>query len=100
VRVLRITLLFLVVGSATGGKPPPVAKVSCIAENYPYDEYNSKTRKIDERQNWIVVCTITRGDKVLLKKRLLLPIGADFRDVMEAIDRFRTEEAPRLLKDK
>lgn len=89
----------------------PVAKVTCVMANHSYvvSHFNQKELKPDEIDDfWIGGynaddkggCTITVGDKVLYKAPLVTAHPTSSHDAIVAIDEFRKQRAPQILKEK
>jgi|ERR1043166_2598553 hypothetical protein len=75
-------------------------KVSCKAERQAFDVYDAKTKQTTEHESWRVVCSVKRGTEEIYSGPLALPYPATFRDAMDAIETFRKEKAPEILKGK
>ena len=81
----------------------PAAKVSCIATNFPEVLVHANgdgTKRLEEVEDWRVTCTITAGDKTLFNQAMTLPHPTPFREAMDAIDSFRSKQAPKIIAKK
>ena len=79
----------------------PVAKVSCIALNEPVDtvhHFADGHAVLEEADDWRVNCKIVQGDKTIWNEDLPLAHPTPYQEAMSAIDKFRKEDAPKILK--
>lgn len=81
----------------------PKAIVSCKAVNYPEEivhNFADKHAVLEEVDNWVVSCTITLGADTIWTETLPLAHPTGYEEAMTAINKFRKEEAPKILKEK
>jgi hypothetical protein len=101
--VLSLALLLRGCTSQPVFAQKPTAKVSCLATNYPevlVHRNADGTSRLEDVDDWRVNCVITLGDKKLFDEALTLPHPTPFRDAMDAIDSFRSKQAPKIIKEK
>ena len=90
-------------GFANLPAPGPAAKVSCTAINEPEEivhKFADGHAVLEEADDWRVSCKIVQGDKTLWAEELSLLHPTPYAEAMAAIDKFRKEEAPKILKEK
>jgi hypothetical protein len=97
---LRIGFLLGILLAIPAAEAQEKPKVNCVAENFGTVVMNAQTKKTEEIENWKVTCNIKQGDKILHEEKLVLPYPASYRDAMDAIEDFRKNKAPKILKEK
>lgn len=81
--------------------PSVKAKVSCVALNIPEEivhKFADNHAVLEEVDDWRVNCKIVQGDKIIWNEDLPLAHPTTYQEAMSAIDKFRKEEAPKILK--
>jgi hypothetical protein len=95
-------LLALLAGGAKLGGAPIPYKVTCVATNQivilaQKNENGTSTEVASD--DWRVVCKIMQGDKKIFEEALTIAHPTKFREAMDAIDVFRKERAPQIIKE-
>jgi len=67
--------------------------------NKPYDLIDAQTKRVVEKDDWRVQCTVTWKKDKVYDSELPLARPTEFRDAMLAVDEFRTKRAPQLVKE-
>ena len=81
----------------------PKAIFGCKATNFPVDEVHHFADGhivLEEADDWIVDCRITIGAETVWTGTLPLAHPTGYEEAMAAINKFRKEEAPKIVKEK
>jgi hypothetical protein len=79
-------------------KPKPKTNVSCIASREDWGTHNVQTGEERDEENWEASCTLTVDEVLVWKGKLVMAHPATFREAIDAIQGFRNERAPELVK--
>lgn len=76
----------------------PAARISCVAQHNPINQYDRQTKTMKEVDDWFIDCTIKIGSEQIYAAALPIAHPASYHDAMDAIAEFR-KKAPQIIAD-
>lgn len=65
-----------------------IPHVSCYLEQANFTTLNAKTRKVEDHENWRVLCKVMDGGVTRFDRKLVLPYPADCAEATHAMCEF------------